>query len=68
MIHVVRPALKHAGPSSQSELSPPFDGSRPLWHHRWTDGDPFADPTLLDQQFDEMGCEPAMLIRIANQP
>ena len=68
MIHVVRPALKPAGPSSQRAISPPLNAARPHWHHPWTDDGPFADPTLLDQQFDELGCEAATLIRIANQP
>lgn len=68
MIHVVRPVLTQTRASTR--LAPNSDpGARSsYWNRGSLDGDPIEDPSLLDEQFDEMGCEVPMLLRIANQP
>lgn len=68
MIHVVRPTFAQARTSTRFTPPPNPDGRCPYWNRGSLDSDPVQDPSLLDQQFDEMGCEVSMLLRIANQP
>jgi hypothetical protein len=67
MIHVVQPTLAQAQRVLHAALifSP---ARRPLWGGRPLAADPMNDPTLLDDQFDELECDMAVLLRIAIQP
>jgi hypothetical protein len=43
------------------------DHRRPLSGTRLLGGNPLDDPSMLDEQFDELGCEVSVLLKIANQ-
>jgi len=40
---------------------------RSLFAGQWPDGYPLEDPMFLDAEFDEFGCEVAMVLRLASQ-
>jgi hypothetical protein len=67
MVHGNRPKLSHArAPMRSVPISAP-DGRR--CSARPTAGDELLnDPSILDDEFDEFGCEVPMLLRIVNQP
>ncbi len=68
MIHVVQPTLAQAQRAMREESIFGLKARRPLWGGRPLAADPMNDPTLLDDQFDELECDMAVLLRIANQP
>jgi len=69
MIHSKRSRLSSAARTGlrSAPVSSP-DGRRPYSAHRWPGGELLNDPMLLDEEFDEIGCEVPILLRIVNQP
>lgn len=68
MIHVVRPIPTQARAAMRSAPIASSDWQRPHSARRWPGGNPMDDPSILDEEFDEMGCEVPTLLRIVNQP
>ena len=69
MIHSLRsplPSVARAALRSAPVSIP--GGRRPSSARRWPGGELLNDPMLLDEEFDEIGCEAPMLLRIVNQP
>lgn len=66
MSHVVRPFNETRHNIRSAPISNP-SGRRAFSSAEWQFGPRLNDPTLLDEQFDEMGCEVSVLLRIANQ-
>lgn len=68
MIHGIRPKLTHARAAMRSAPISVPQCRRPCSAHpRPRDGF-LNDPSILDEEFDELGCEVPMLLRIVNQP
>lgn len=65
MIHVVRPARRQIG-TKRSERNTP-ESTQVFWHHPPSDRRSLNDSMLIDEQFDDFGCEAAVLLKIANQ-
>jgi hypothetical protein len=66
MIHVFWP-VRRQHRTIRSELANTPDGAQVLWHHPPLDSRSLRDSMLIDEHFDDFGCEAAVLLKIANQ-
>lgn len=64
----VRPTFSRIPAAMRSAPIAKPDVRRAYLDRHWPSGDPSTDPSLLDEEFDDLGCDAQVLLRVVNQP